>query len=269
MITMKKIFTFGCMLLGIGLFAGEFNFKEFNALYKANDVAGMKTYIETNKTLPSNKLTVGNKYSFVLSKLIVKNVVEKNITQDNVYTIIDQLLNEQSSWSDGEKLAIKFSLYYRYNQSLNIGINRDLWSQKTKEISNKSENIESLKTTHGAAKDVIIVCQYRSDFENLVPSVAKFEPYIVFDVVMNRKFGKQAIVTSINSLIENITVINTPAKLNRVITQIGKLTNPEYDEQVKTLLVVLNRQCYPKIQISEQWKQAVVQLQLVMKSYGL
>lgn len=268
---MKKIFTFGCMLLGISsLFAGEFNWSEFQPFYKANDVAGMKKYIETNGTLPSgDKSTINNKYMFILCKLIVKNAVEKNVTPDNVYTIIDQLVGEQSNWSDSEKLAVRTRVYHANAGWLKISKNNDLYKQKMTEIGNKSENVESLKTTHVNKQDVILVARFRSDFERLVPSVAKFDPWITFNLVMSHKFGKQAIVASINSLVEDIAVINDPAKLNRVIFHINKLTNPEYDEQVKTLLVVLNRQCYPKIQINDQWKAAVVQLQLVMKSYGL
>ena len=84
-----------------------------------------------------------------------------------------------------------------------------------------------------------------------------------FDEVVGQKYIIQTLINNVTTAVKN------PAQLDYVVKRIKQLSDPIYDTEVKHLLIVLNRHCYPKIQTTDQWKKSVVALQLVMKTYGL
>ena len=263
---MKKIFTIGCMLLtGIGLFAGEFNFREFNTLNAANDLTGMKKYVEQNGTITEK--TFKKVYQLLCAKLIVLLKVDKTITADNVFQTIDQLVDQEKTLSDNQKLSIKVQLYlvcFRFAEL------KPVVDKKLVEIGNDNQKLAAVTNDMLSPNQIWSLYIRRADFNSSsIVKAAKFNPINAFKLAVNKKLDKQIIIAVTNTLIEHVNTIRTPAQLTGVIAVVSKLNSLVYDESVKTLLTVLNRHCYPKIQVSEDWKKAVVQLQLVMKAYNL
>ena len=78
---------------------------------------------------------------------------------------------------------------------------------------------------------------------------------------------KIALINVIGS--DPVLYISTAKDLTYVIEMVKTLSDPKYDEVVKPFINKLNRAFYDKITESDDWKQAVVKLNLVIKSYGL
>lgn len=262
---MKKIFTVGCMLLaGIGLFAGEFSFKEFSALHGANDLAGMKKYVEQNNTITEK--TFKNVYRFLLAKFIVQLKVDKNVTADNVIQTIDQLVDQEKTLSNDQKLSAKTEMYLF---SCSYAELKPVVDKKLIEIGNDNQKLAAIINNKIGDYQIWSLYIRRADFNSSIVKGAKYRPVHAIKYAVAKRLDNQTIIAVINALIENVDAVRNPKDLIQILSLIGKLSNPVYDESVKTLLTVLNRQCYPKIQVSEDWKKAVVQLQLTMKAYNL
>lgn len=246
------------------VFGGEFKMEEFRALMKAKNVAGMKQYVEANK--PTSTADTQKMYQYYAAKFVA---MEPKV--ENYFTTIDQLVDQSKELTEDQKLFVKAHLY-------NLGwwfaqIDYKLVPTRVemmKPIANDNQKFNSIVNNPKVHPQVAWnLFRLRSDFESNIVRAAKFNPQSAFAYAAAKKLNKQVVGEIINIIVNDPTFIKQPSTLNSILTGITKLNNPAYDESVKTLLIVLNRQCYPKIQVNDQWKQAVVQLQLIMKSYGL
>lgn len=260
-------------LTGSAVFAGEFNNNEFRKLWLAKDIAGLKAYAEANQ-----QFTAKNFYdvrNYIGSRLSLKGKTDRGgdgtLNNSNFFPFVDQQLEQFKDLTPTEKLAVKVDLYqtgywFLSHWSDDVMKNRDhaLAPLAT------DENIESLKKVHVQPNNVFILAKTRSDFNQKIVSVAQYAPYSALQYAIKNNLEKEKIEKVADIFNKNIAdIVNTPSTLTNTLKLIGTLNDPAYDEIVKKMLVMLNRVCYPKIQQNEQWKAAVVQLQLIMKSYGM
>jgi len=125
---------------------------------------------------------------------------------------------------------------------------------------NKKNNAYDIATCFNAVKD------YESALSTWI---AGGNGYRALLIAIGHSKDSAKIIECLNLLADNPLKITTAQQLETIVGKFGKLTNPKYDESLKACMVALNRAFYPNIGKSDAWKQAVVNLQLKMKAYGI
>lgn len=241
------------------VFGGEFKFADVKDLSDDQKAA----YIKTN-TECKNESAIRH---FYLIKMVVGAKVDKKITNANLISSIDALVAESKLTGDS---AVVLKAFLMVNAQYWAGLQRDeAFKSAVETMLNSSETVAALKRDRSGASQLASFYGYLNRRNEQVEVLLTINPAQAFITAVRFKLGQESYVKTANAVTKDATKVSTPKVLSDVVDCIGKLNNPVYDEQVKTLLVVLNRQCYPKIQMSEQWKAAVVKLQLVMKAYNL
>ena len=261
-------------LTGSAVFAGEFQPREFMKLWQAKDFAGMKTYAEANQQFNNSKIYQAVR-SYIGCKLILKGKTDRggdgSLDNSNFFSFVDQQLEQFKDLTPAEKLAVKVDLYQNGYWFLSHWSN-DVFKHRNNALAPLAtdENIESLKKVYIQGSNIFVLAQTRSDFNQKIVSIAQYAPYSALQYAIKNNLEKEKIEKVADIFNKNIAdIVKTPSMLTNTLKLIGTLNDPAYDEIVKKMLVMLNRVCYPKIQQNEQWKAAVVQLQLIMKSYGM
>lgn len=258
----KQICVMLCGVIAASVFGGEFKWSEWTKLSDDNQKAA---YVKSNTEYNKEQA-----FSYFLAKLVVSAKVDKKTTSANMINSIDALVTESKLTGDQAVLLKCYLLHHGY-WWCGLSKNKDdAYISAITAIVNNSEIVNMLKQSKEGK--IFLACFYSdlkkyNDSVDILISLNNSASAFVTAVTYN--LGQSYYTKTINALIENVTSVDSPNRLKDVIRCINKLNNPAYDEQIKPLLIVLNRQCYPKIQISEDWKKAVVQLQLLMKTYGL
>ena len=249
-----------CGVIAASVFGGEFKWSEWAKLSDDNQKAA---YVKSNTEYNKEQT-----FSYFLAKLTVSAKVDKKVTSANMINSIDALVTESKLTGDQAVLLKYYLLCHGYWW---CGLSKDdAYTSAITAIVNNSEIVNMLKQSKNGKICLTHFYSNLKKYNDMVDILISLDnPASAFVTAVTYNLGQSYYTKTINALIENATSVNNPNILKNVIRCINKLNNPAYDEQIKPLLIVLNRQCYPKIQISEDWKKAVVQLQLIMKTYGL
>lgn len=270
---MKKLFT-ALLLTALATgstFAAEMIFSDWSTAYKQKDQAKMEQFVNENKQnaiQETNNLLKRRYLSTVIHTDKFSANKTKTFTADNFDTKIAELMTELNFTKDVNvhKLHLMTNVYW-----LNCGNPVDKTKILNKIIPFIETNYNELK---GDANSGII---YREagNFEKAFEILKNSEPkntstYFLFNLIKRTNLTDSQIKEAIDCLIKNQSAIDTPQRLDDIVSIIEKkLIDPKYDTDVKKLLLILNRSQYSKISVSESWKASVVKLQLLMKSYNL
>ena len=241
-------------------FAGEFSNVEYHKIMKNKDYNALIAYME-NATFSSKK--ENDFYAFCLAKIIA-GYKKGEITQA---TLAEKCLTLPDGFTNDKQLALNGKLFLMSHAAWWCGINNflnDTFKKLYESNSKYFDNLDSVTLNACLENGFYKLKEYDKCVEFALKSKRYFQAFYV-----SAFFNKSTIDTTLEALINNPDTVTKPVILERIIKGIGQLSNPKYDEKVKTLLIVLNRNCYPKLQYGEDWKKVIVQLQLVMKSYGI
>lgn len=250
---MKKIMVVLLVAMVGVAFGGKFEVSEYKKFVEAKDYAGLKAYIVTNNE--------GNSLMYTLALLKVKGYLDKTLTKANFV----QQVEKQCKANNLKDFSILTVLYQARN------FVPDLTPQ---EAALATKNYYMNKNMTYALPVMVNAYCALNQYDNCINYIKKFKRNrgSQFTALFShyKKMSNEQKIALINVIgSDPVLYISTAKDLTYVIEMVKTLSDPKYDEVVKPFINKLNRAFYDKITESDDWKQAVVKLNLVIKSYGL
>lgn len=256
---MKKIMVVLLMAMVGVAFGGKFEISEYNRFVKAKDFAGLKTYLATN-----NQYVKTNKYHFVLAQLYVKSYVDKTLTKSNAATQIP-VICKQYGYADN--MIIVF-LYGSRNYISGMTIQQSALLAKNYYVDKKMNiYVSTMVNIYVTLNEYDNCINYIKGFK-----VNKTDAFLLLYASYKKLTAAQKLdLIKVITSDDKLTMYVVSAKdLNYIVEMVKTLNDPKYDEVIKPFIEKLNRAFYDKLLLNDnKWKQAIVKLNLIRKSYGL
>lgn len=263
---MKKVLT---LLLTASIctsFAAEFVAKTASMMYKQNKVAELKTYLTTNTECKTP--TAESVYQCYT--MWVETKTTNAITDANIGDVILAKINAYQAKTPENKFIFGINLFRRAPYVLkpknktNLRAAWTAWFGENKAEIIKTGDVFTIGaaiSTAGTANDAF---KWYMEYKRYIQA---------FNKAVVNNLGTNNINESLTLLIQNIN-INHPSQLNMILHSVSRLsknTNTQINTNIKQLLLILNRQIYPKLQNTdgEKWKPGLIKLNLLMKAYNI
>ena len=254
----------GLLIAMVGVcFGAKFDSKEAEKLLKEKDYVKLQQYLQTNNEYDATYKAIYNRYAF-----IVRIMIKKDVNKSSILSLVKQEIKEgKLDCAQSVNLLLMSRVYIpelRQNYE---------FARLTKQFYEENKTQK-----YGASSNNAICSAYihLKEFDNLLNFLNSLQENKIANVtctMVNRslkEFTTEQKITYFGMVSKNpIKFIRTANDLILVIQQASKITDTKYDAVMKELYTKLNRAFYSKIVESDTWKQALVNLQLIMKPYNL
>ena len=261
---MLKKFFVGLLIAMVGVcFGAKFNNAEANKLLNAKDYVKLQQYLQTNNEYDATYKAIYNRYAF-----IVRIMVKKDVNKSNILSLVKQEIKEGR---------------LDYAQSMNILFMSRVYIPELRqnyEFARLTKQFyEENKTQKYGASSYNAICSayiHLKEFDNLLNLLNSLQENKIANAtcaMVNRslkEFTTEQKIAYFGMVGKNSTkFVRTAKDLTSVVEQSSKITDTKYDAVMKELYTKLNRSFYSKITVSEEWKQALVMVNLQIKAYGM
>ena len=254
----------GLLIAMVGVcFGAKFDSKEAEKLLKEKDYVKLQQYLQTNNEYDAKYKAIYNRYAF-----IVRIMIKKDVNKSNILSLVKQEIKEgKLDCAQSVNLLLMSRVYIpelRQNYE---------FARLTKQFYEENKTQKYGASSHNAICSAYI---HLKEFDNLLNFLNSLQENKISNVTCTmvnkslKNFTTEQQINYFGMVSKNPTkFIRTANDLILVIQQASKITDTKYDAVMKELYTKLNRAFYSKIVESDTWKQALVNLQLIMKPYNL
>lgn len=261
---MFKKFFVGLLIAMVGVcFGAEFVASEASKLLGAKDYVKLQQYLQTNNECKNDISKLQYNYYLFFARMTVK----KDVNKSNIMTLVKQEFKEG-------KINFNLSLQLLFLSRIYIPeLKQNLEFMKlTKQFYEENKTQKLNYCTH-----VFLSYMGLKEFDNLLNLLNISEEKQIQKFVCGQINGSYLKSFTTEQKITYFRMVsNNPSKFIRnandltfIVKQASKIIDTKYDSTMKELYTKLNRTFYSKITESEEWKQALVLVNLQIKAYGI
>lgn len=254
----KNIFLFGMVLaLSVTSIAAEFNSDTARKFVKEKNYVALQNYLKTNNECKSAK----DKQWYASFQYKVRVIHLKEFKMD---TLLSSVKNDVKNNNISDRIAIDILYSSRYAGG-EFATNKN-FARLTIKYFESEPNI-------ALHPPVIYSYQSLGNHNTVISLLSKRKApgRVGAWVVAGAKSFTDENKLALLELIKNrpTEFVFGPNDLKSVIALSKRFSDVKHDTLLKDLYLKLNRLFYSKISVSDEWKAAIIELNLQMKAYGL
>lgn len=238
--------------------AAEFNISAARKFSKEKNYVGLQNYLKTNNECKSAR----DKHYYTYFQYMVR---VRHLKEFNIDTLLSSIKNDVKNNNISPERAIGL-LYSSREAGGEFATNKN-FARLTIKFFESEPNM----ALHPA---VIYSYQSLGDHNTVISLLSKKKITGTVGAWVVQKCAQSFTTENKLALLEIIKnkpteFVFVPNDLKSVIALSKRFSDVKHDTLIKDLYLKLNRLFYSKISVSDEWKAAIIELNLQMKAYGL